>query len=84
VFNIGNNNPINLIDFIETIGSALGKKVKKNMLPMQAGDVPETYADIDDLYNEINFKPQTCIENGILKFVNWYKFYKTTNSVKIK
>jgi UDP-glucuronate 4-epimerase len=84
VFNIGNNNPVNLLDFIETIGTALGKKVEKNMLPMQAGDVPETYADIDGLYSEIGFKPQTRIENGILKFVDWYKVYKATNRVNIQ
>jgi len=76
VFNLGNNNPVNLLDFIETIGSALNKEVEKNMLPMQPGDVPETYADIDDLYDTIGFKPKTCIEEGIFNFVDWYKSYK--------
>ena len=75
VFNIGNNNPVNLLDFIETIGSALGKKVEKNMLPMQAGDVPETYADIDDLYEEIKFRPSTTLHEGMKKFVDWLNKY---------
>ena len=82
VFNIGNNNPVNLLDFIETIESKLGKKVKKNMLPMQAGDVPETYADIDDLFLEIGFKPKTSINSGIHDFIVWYKKYKNKTSSK--
>jgi UDP-glucuronate 4-epimerase len=73
IFNIGNNNPITLERFINAIESACGKKAKKNLLEMQPGDVPITYADIDDLKNEIDFKPSTTIEDGIKSFVDWYK-----------
>jgi UDP-glucuronate 4-epimerase len=72
VYNIGNNNPVKLIDFIKIIEKYIGKKAIINMLPMQPGDVPITYADIDDLHNDIGFKPNTSIENGLKKFVNWY------------
>ena len=82
VFNIGNNSPVNLLDFIEIIGIALDKKVEKNMLPMQAGDVPETYADIDDLFVEIGFKPKTSIKLGIHDFITWYQRYKNKTSSK--
>ena len=75
IFNIGNNTPVNLLDFIDIIGKALNKRVKKNLLPMQQGDVPETFADIDDLYNEIGFKPKTPIDEGIEKFISWYTDY---------
>ena len=80
---MGNNKPVNLIDFIEIIGSALNKEVKKNMLPMQAGDVLETYADIDDLFDAIGFKPRTSIEKGIAHFVTWFKSYQKNNIVNI-
>lgn len=73
LFNIGNNNPITLREFISAIEKAVGKKAKENLLPMQPGDVIETYADIDDLIDEIGFKPSTSIEDGINKFVEWYK-----------
>lgn len=75
IYNIGNNQPITLRRFITAIESACGKKAKKNLLPMQPGDVPVTYADIDELITDIGFKPQTSIEDGISKFVNWYKEY---------
>jgi len=75
LYNIGNNNPVELMHYIETLEKALGKTAKKNMLPMQAGDVPATYADVDDLEREVAFKPQTSIEDGIGRFVNWYKRY---------
>jgi len=75
VFNIGNNNPVVLNDFISILEDCIGKKAKKNFLPMQPGDVLETYADIDDLNRFIGFKPNTPIEEGILNFVNWYKDY---------
>ena len=75
VFNIGNNNPVVLNDFISILEDCIGKKAKKNFLPMQPGDVLETYADIDDLNRFIGFKPNTSIEEGILNFVNWYKDY---------
>ncbi|MGP4789274.1 NAD-dependent epimerase [Psychrobacter sp. 1Y11] len=75
VYNIGNNQPITLRRFITAIESACGKKAQENLLPMQAGDVPITYADVDELINDIDFKPNTTIEDGIDKFVNWYRQY---------
>lgn len=76
IYNIGNNNPVKLMVFIEAIEKALGKKMKKNMMPMQAGDVPATYANVDDLVRDMNYKPNTNIQDGINRFVNWYReFY---------
>lgn len=77
IYNIGNNQPIKLERFIKAIELATGKKAVKNNLPMQAGDVPRTYADISDLMNDVGFKPETTIEDGINAFVDWYRdFYK--------
>ncbi len=73
IYNIGNNNPIELVRFIETLEDALGMKAQKNFLPMQPGDVPATFADVDDLMRDVGFKPSTSIETGIRKFVAWYK-----------
>ncbi len=75
LYNIGNNNPVELMRFIEAIEKCLGKKAEKNFLPIQAGDVPATYADVDDLMKDVGFKPSTTIEDGIEKFVEWYKMY---------
>jgi len=75
LYNIGNNNPVELMHFIEVLEDCLGKKAEKNLLPIQAGDVPATYADVDDLINDVGFKPSTTIERGIKKFVEWYKAY---------
>jgi UDP-glucuronate 4-epimerase len=75
VFNIGNNEPIALMTFIGAIEKAAGKEAKKNFMPMQAGDVPATFADIDSLQNEVGFKPATNIEYGMQKFVDWYRQY---------
>ncbi len=75
VYNIGNNQPVQLMKFIETIEEKIGKKAKKKFLPLQAGDVPKTYADIDDLIEDVGFKPNTSIDEGIGKFVKWYKEY---------
>lgn len=75
VYNIGNNNPVKLMTFIETIEKCLGKKAKKNLLPIQAGDVPATYADVDDLIHDVGFKPATTIKEGIKRFVKWYREY---------
>ncbi len=72
LYNIGNNNPVTLKDFIAAIEGACGSNAKKNFLPMQPGDVPTTFADIDDLAKEIGFRPSTSITSGIYKFVNWY------------
>lgn len=73
IYNIGNNQPVSLRRFITAIETACGKKAKENLLPMQAGDVPITYADIDDLIADTGFKPSTSIEDGIGAFVEWYK-----------
>ena len=75
IYNIGNNQPVELMYFIKVLEDCLGKKAKKNMLPMQLGDVPVTYANIDDLYHDVGFKPNTSIELGIERFVAWYKDY---------
>ena len=73
IYNIGNNNPVKLMDFIEAIEKEVGKVAKKNMLPLQAGDVPATYANVDDLVSELNYKPNTSIQTGIKNFVKWYR-----------
>lgn len=75
LYNIGNNNPVELIRFIEVIEDCLGKKAEKNLLPIQPGDVPATYADVDNLIKDVGFKPSTSIEEGIRSFVNWYRTY---------
>lgn len=77
VYNIGNNQPVELLEFIETLEECLGKKAEKNFLPLQPGDVVETYANVDDLIKDVGFKPSTSIKVGIKNFVEWYKkFYK--------
>jgi UDP-glucuronate 4-epimerase len=77
VYNIGNNNPVKLMDFIEAIENKLGIEIEKNFLPLQAGDVPATYADVSDLVADLGYKPQTPIQEGIDKFVDWYlEFFK--------
>lgn len=75
LYNIGNNSPVELLRFIEVIEENLGKKAVKNLLPIQEGDVPETFADVDALTEAVGFKPSTSIEEGISKFVTWYKEY---------
>ena len=75
VYNIGNNKPEKLMYFIETLEKAIGKTAKKEFLPMQAGDVYQTYADVTDLAHDFNFKPSTSIEDGLAKFAAWYKEY---------
>ncbi len=75
IYNIGNNQPIELLKFIETIEEKLGKKAIKEFLPLQAGDVLATYADVDDLMKETGFSPSTKLETGIDKFINWYLEY---------
>ena len=72
VYNIGNNNPVKLMDFIEAIENKLGKKIDKNFMPIQAGDVPATYADVTDLVADLGYKPETLVQDGINKFVDWY------------
>jgi len=75
LYNIGNNHPVELMRFIEMLEDQLGVKAVKNMLPLQPGDVPATYADVDDLVRDVGFKPSTPIEVGIERFVTWYRSY---------
>ena len=75
LYNIGNHQPVELLRFIEMLERALGKPAKKNLLPMQPGDVPATYADVQDLVDDVGFKPDTPLEEGIKKFVEWYRGY---------
>lgn len=77
LYNIGNNNPVGLMRFIEVLENHIGKKVQKNLLPLPPGDVPATYADVEDLAIDVGFKPKTTIEEGLGKFVEWYRdFYQ--------
>jgi len=75
LYNIGNHRPVELLRFIEVLEDALGKKADKRLLPIQPGDVPSTYADVDDLIQDVAFKPDTSIEVGIRRFVEWYREY---------
>ncbi|WP_322573240.1 NAD-dependent epimerase [Trichlorobacter lovleyi] len=75
IYNIGNNKPVELLQFIETLEHQLGKTALKNFLPMQAGDVPATFADIDELAAETGFRPATSLEDGIAHFVAWFRSY---------
>jgi UDP-glucuronate 4-epimerase len=75
VFNIGNNQPVPLLDFIGALEEALGKKAKMNLLPMQPGDVPSTMADVSELEAAVGFRPRTSVREGIGQFVNWYRQY---------
>jgi UDP-glucuronate 4-epimerase len=75
IFNIGNNNPAELLDVVELLEKAIGKKAIRELAPMQAGDVPATYADVDDLMREVDFKPSTPIAEGIARFIDWYRRY---------
>jgi len=72
IYNIGNNAPVNLMDFIEEIEKKLNKKAKKNMMPLQSGDIPKTHADVSNLVKEINYHPNTSIKKGISNFIDWY------------
>lgn len=77
LYNIGNNNPVELRHYIEVLENCLGKKAEQNLLPLQLGDVPDTYADVEALVEDVDYKPATSIETGIANFVSWYKdFYK--------
>jgi UDP-glucuronate 4-epimerase len=75
VYNIGNNKPVELLDYIGAIESALGRSAIKELLPLQPGDVPDTYANIDDLVDEFQYRPSTSVEQGIAHFVAWYRNY---------
>ena len=75
VYNIGNNNPVNLMDYISALEEALGKEAKKEFLPIQPGDVPDTYADVTDLVKEFDYKPNTSVKDGIANFAKWFSEY---------
>jgi UDP-glucuronate 4-epimerase len=75
VYNIGNNNPVELLDYIKVLEANLGKKATLELLPLQPGDVPDTFANVDDLVSDFDFKPNTSIEEGIERFVVWYRHY---------
>ncbi|NBP70626.1 MAG: capsular biosynthesis protein CpsI, partial [Cytophagia bacterium] len=75
IYNIGNNQPVELMAFVEAIEEKLGIKANKNLLPLQEGDVPETYADVQALMDAVDFKPNTSIKQGISNFIDWYKTY---------
>jgi len=75
IYNIGNNAPVKLTKFIEAIENELGKKAIKELLPLQPGDVPATYADVSDLVRDVGYKPNTSVEEGVKNFINWYKKY---------
>jgi UDP-glucuronate 4-epimerase len=78
IYNIGNNAPVDLAKYIETLENCLGRKAVKNLLPLQPGDVPDTYADVDDLVRDVGYRPATPVEVGIRRFVDWYlEYYKT-------
>lgn len=84
IYNIGNNSPVQLLDFIKTLENSIGMEAKKNFLPMQDGDVVSTYADVDDLIKDFDYKPDTKLKDGIDEFVKWYKsFYEGNINVKL-
>jgi UDP-glucuronate 4-epimerase len=75
VYNIGNDQPVQLMRFIELLEQNLGRTVEKNLLPMQAGDVPDTWADVSALRRDVGYAPDTSIEEGVARFVKWYRQY---------
>jgi UDP-glucuronate 4-epimerase len=75
LYNIGNNQPVELMHYIETLERCLGKTAEKNLLPLQPGDVPDTYADVTDLVEQVDYQPSTTVEDGIARFVDWYRDY---------
>ena len=75
VYNIGNNNPVELLEVVRILEDVIGKKAKRELLPMQPGDVPATYADVDDLMRDVDFRPATPIAEGIARFIEWYRSY---------
>jgi UDP-glucuronate 4-epimerase len=75
LYNIGNNQPVELMHYIQVLEQCLGAKAKKNLLPLQPGDVPDTYADVTDLVEQLDYKPNTSVESGISRFVDWYRGY---------
>ena len=82
VYNIGNNNPVDLMYYVKTLEKTLGKTAKKEFLPLQPGDVKDTYAEIDDLTDQFNYKPSTSVDEGICNFVDWYRQYYKISTCK--
>lgn len=78
VYNIGNNNPVELLEVVRLLEESIGVKAKRELAPMQPGDVPATYADVDDLMREVGFKPSTAIKDGVERFIKWYHDYHRT------
>ena len=83
IYNIGNNNPVKLLDFIHVIEKSLGKSAEKEFVDLQPGDVPKTYANIDDLITDVGFRPRTPIEVGIKRFISWYEEYYHDRKAKV-
>jgi UDP-glucuronate 4-epimerase len=75
LYNIGNNQPVELMHYIETLEKCLGKVADKELLPLQPGDVPDTYANVEDLVNDLGYQPKTSVEDGVANFVAWYRDY---------
>jgi UDP-glucuronate 4-epimerase len=75
LYNIGNQQPVELMKYIEVLEECLGRKAEKNLLPLQAGDVPDTWADVEDLVTDIGYRPTTPVEVGVKRFVEWYMAY---------
>jgi len=75
IFNIGNNNPVQLLDYVEAIEDAVGRKAIRELLPMQPGDLPDTYADVTSLVQAVNYQPRTTVRDGVARFVAWYREY---------
>jgi UDP-glucuronate 4-epimerase len=75
IYNIGNQQPVELMRYIDVLEQCLGRKARKNMLPLQLGDVPDTWADVEDLVTDVGYRPSTPVELGVRKFVDWYLDY---------
>src|SRR5690606_16626448 len=75
IYNIGSNNPVELLHYVEILEDCLGRKATKNLLPIQPGDVPDTYANVDALIRDVDYQPTTPVEVGIERFVRWYRDY---------
>jgi UDP-glucuronate 4-epimerase len=79
IFNIGNNKPVQLLDYVEAIEDAVGKKAVRELLPLQAGDLLDTYADVTSLAQAVDYQPRTPVREGVARFVSWYREYTATN-----
>jgi UDP-glucuronate 4-epimerase len=75
IYNIGANKPVDLSHYIEVLEQCLGRKAEKNLLPLQPGDVPDTFADVEDLVRDVGYRPATSVEEGVRAFVDWYRGY---------